>query len=176
MKQELRNVVALRIPEGHDVPDSAVSLFPGLDVVVKTVEQAQLLGEVRPELREPFPRFDTCVQPWEVTAGHHEISKDPAVVSPMQRPDITVVITHEDDSNGSEHGADPPPVGTLGDPADLRSDACIWPPNVHAHRGPCYRCGRFPKMMVGLDDRPLLFLDVDGPLIPVCARPAARSP
>jgi hypothetical protein len=41
--------------------------------------------------------------------------------------------------------------------------------------GACHRRDRFPRMMAGLADRPLLFPDVDGLLIPFRARTAGPS-
>ncbi|MFI7578213.1 hypothetical protein [Micromonospora sp. NPDC049497] len=77
VEKELRNLLAIRVPKRHGVPDGLVRMLPGVDILIDTIEQPQFLGEERPDLREPFPRLDTSVQPREVATGHHEVSKYP---------------------------------------------------------------------------------------------------
>ena len=70
---------------------------PTIDVVIDTVEQAQILGKQRPDVREAFSRVHSSVQPREIVAGHDEISKDLAIVAAAQRPSAGPMIIHEID-------------------------------------------------------------------------------
>lgn len=96
---ELRNLLAVWVAKRHGVPDCLVRAFPRLDILIDAIEQPQFLGEEWPDLRKPFPRVDTGVQPREVATGHHEISKYPVVVAPVQRPSTVVMIAHDDDTS-----------------------------------------------------------------------------
>ena len=93
VEKELRNLLA-QVPKRHGVPDCVVRALPGLDILIDAIEQPQFLGEERPDLREPFLRIDTSVQPREVAASHDEISKYPAVAL-VQCPCTAVMIYHD---------------------------------------------------------------------------------
>ena len=52
-------------------PDSVISGFPHFDVLIESIEQAQLLNKQRPELVECWGREHSGVEPRKVSAGYN---------------------------------------------------------------------------------------------------------
>ncbi|MFF5219363.1 hypothetical protein [Micromonospora sp. NPDC000442] len=118
VKKKLRNLLAIRVPKRHGVPDGLVRVLPGLDILIDAIEQPQFLGEERPKLRQSFSRVDTSVQPREVATVHHELSKYLAVVTSVERPGATVMINHDRHiSDRRSVSADLPGFDTVAPPA-----------------------------------------------------------
>ncbi|MBQ1047454.1 hypothetical protein KBX50_02995 [Micromonospora sp. C51] len=143
VEKKLRNLLAIRVPKRHGVPDSFIRVLPGLDILIDAIEQPQLLGEQRPKLRQAFPRVDASVQPREVATVHHELSKYPAAVASVQRPGTTVTINHDHHiSDRRSVSADLPGFDTVTPPASkctLLPRAARYPGSAEPARVPSGR-------------------------------------
>jgi hypothetical protein len=70
------------------LPDPVICRFPRFDVVIESIEQAQLLNKQRPELVECGGRAHGGVEPRKVSAGHNQLGNE--LASSAKTPDRIV--------------------------------------------------------------------------------------